>query len=136
MREIKCRGYDVENGKWIYGYIIKTVKGEIGIQKEVGQFKWKISTLVDIDSIGEYTGVNDKNGIEIYEGDLINYPFYKDMSGIMKYGEHRNPRDDIDTYYIGFYVEFKGEKHKTTMTKGLGYWLNDSLVCGNIYKNK
>lgn len=81
------------------------------------------------------TGVKDKNGIAVYEGDLIPYHFNEDAKGIVKYGEYRNPCDDIHASHIGFYVEFKEENYKNTMRKDLGYWLKVSSVCGNIYKN-
>lgn len=79
----------------------------------------------------EYTGQQN-----CYEGDLIPYHFNEDVKGVVKFGEYKNPTDDVFTSHIGFYVEFSDEKYRNLRRKDLGYWLSVSHVDGNVCEGK
>ncbi|MFT8412313.1 MAG: YopX family protein [Schleiferilactobacillus perolens] len=70
-REIKFRGWRRKYQCWEYGYLIECPAPELNEIVEVTKYGGRIIAAVERDSIGQYTGLHDKNGREIYEGDIV-----------------------------------------------------------------
>ena len=123
MREIKFRAWD-KNGKgFINGFnMLGFSTGQGAPTKFLQRFnsEWKEEDVV----IQQYTGLKDKTGKEVYEGDII-------VCG-----------HDTGKSYNRYIIEFSDSAHAylarqvgCTSHIGSGYWGNTMLVIGNIHEN-
>lgn len=135
MREILFRGKSIEDNKWVYGDLIREKKSFGKICTRIYRTTNNGWELIDVDSktVGQYTGLNDKNGNKIFEGDIIKQYFKKLDS---KYPEYNYCFYDIGgVFWHPHQVRFLRTSKLFTDTYPKMFDHYEYEIIGNIYDN-
>lgn len=131
LREIKFGGKSIYDEGWLYGFLIKIEEGRYAIIPNLNDIETGISISmyeVYAETVGQFTGLCEKNGIEIYEGDIVRW--------------RRDGKLYLVKFYAGMFYASVEELNKgvyggiplhvLTVNEEDEYKCE---VCGNIYDN-
>ena len=118
MREILFRGKRKDNDEWVYGSLIterNMFDGNLMTMHIQDIEEPYDDNLIDDETVGQFTGLTDKNGVKVFEGDIVRIFDGEYFSGVIKYSNEQGSFTVDDT--------------------SLHYWISDIEVIGNIHDN-
>lgn len=132
MREILFRGKRLDNGEWVYGSFLQ-------VEHEDGSFTTAIfhkkdaggDAEVSPSTVGQYTGLKDKNGKRIFEGDIVY------VTGLMPHPTWGYDSVTGVVEWCGGAFEVEGKANDDYVPYGLLYDSCDACreIIGNIHDN-
>lgn len=120
VRSLKFRG------KWIYGDNDWVYGGIVSNEQHASITTYDSMKEVDPSTVGQYTGLRDRNGKEIYEGDIIEIGFNED--GVTTKHKCVVRWNDMNAAFA-LYTNEKGEG------PWHGWLMNNCIIIGNIHDN-
>ena len=118
MREIIFRGKRADNGEWVYGSLIterNMFDGNLMTMHIQDIEEPYDDNLIDDETVGQYTGLTDKNGVKVFEEDIVRIFDGEYFSGVVKYSNEQGSFtvDDTSLHYWVSDIEVIGNAHDT-----------------------
>ena len=129
MRDYLFRGKRVDNGEWVYGNFVKGCVDDFAYIVEFGN-KNLCRNFVEVipETVGQYTGLTDKNGKKIFEGDIVS-------RYVNRLDKRVNASVKNNTTVASWICEFFLYKDKKEVFLANRVGKNDCYIIGNIYDN-
>ncbi len=130
MRQIKFRGKRINGGEWVYGDLWQPVRDN---QRCTFILRQDIKYEVDPATAGQFTGLLDKNGVEIYEGSIVKLcygipPTFDTL--LIEYADDENVADISVSGWWMRNIRPNGCSSSLCKT-----YKNDIEIIGNIHSN-
>jgi uncharacterized phage protein (TIGR01671 family) len=130
MRDIRFRGKRSDNGEWIYGYIQFSKDKSSAWICESKEDDWTVKNQFPNhpETVGQYTGLKDKNGKEIYEGDILHHVWNSGHDHMLE------TTSFVKWYNAAFFVDDLKRSDWMLSMHTLADWATVEII-GNIHEH-
>lgn len=137
------RGKRKDNGEWVYGWL-RSLQSYNPQTKQISSIYFteisddlrsRADIIVDYKTVGQSTGLEDKNGKMIFEGDVVKADGY---IFIVQFGKCGGVANNENYGYMGYYLDGFDSMTKDALRLGLRNdicYFTDIEVIGNIHDN-
>ena len=127
MRTIKFRAKNLD-GEWVYGFYVEEERQTFNGFEKKHFIVNDGYDYVNPDTVGQFTGLYDKDGKEIYEGDIVKAPYLDPIFG-----------DVVNNMFVNIVVGYNKGSFVLEYDGNLRVYISDLYdnieIIGNIYDN-